>query len=596
MTGDPNDAIQMKSGGLRTPERIACPDLAALLLAAITLISISLTLRAEENTVEVEGVTFSKTVTLQEWRRSPDVIDGFDWSLPTGAKAHPNSSIQFRPQNLDSFPGNLSRHLNVTWRELEPREGEFHFEILDEKLKGILKSGASKVTLRLTGAAKTADFFDAQGNRIPHDQLDRNQRRELGWSHTAPTWLEALDIPTSSAEPQLGYEGRIVNYEIFHPAYHERYLRMLRALAKTEFLQRPEVSVIYIHTSSSTPGEEGPGPSPGNPAYPKMLERMETWAKAVGPDAKKLVLTGGHPDLLKAAYEMNIGVRAGYVERYLLHTDDPAMGQFIDADGYLTVDESHPLIAKGLASGDENEEYVFTGNTHVQRFGPIPSWPHRYLESSLRVLQMRRTFLWEQNGGHSINPPLTAYVGLSLGHTVNSSPDAWCYLRESTVKEGNRWKGKPIPVKNFERWLHQRDSPGFETTAVKRVDIPTPKESFIYNKAYVEGQTHDFVARQGKRFGFTIDDRFLPNPRDPAVVKITFYDEAPWKLVYQSPQGEVALKAPFKGDGALRTVTFFLADALLHQSDKVHDFEIHALNEPATIRFVRLIRRPPQSS
>ena len=51
--------------------------------------------------------------------------------------------------------------------------------------------------------------------------------------------------------------------------------------------------------------------------------------------------------------------------------------------------------ADNRASGDENEEY---GPELVVRFGPIETFPHRYHESMLRVLQMRRNLVWAESG------------------------------------------------------------------------------------------------------------------------------------------------------------------------------------------------------
>jgi len=72
---------------------------------------------------------------------------------------------------------------------------------------------------------------------------------------------------------------------------------------------------------------------------------------------------------------------------------------------------------------------------------------------------------------------MLAWVGLELGRTQEDTPDAWCFLRESKLKSG--------PVKNFERWLYQRDTPGYETQAAISIDknyhswmYEAPKELF----------------------------------------------------------------------------------------------------------------------
>ncbi|MBT3292470.1 MAG: hypothetical protein HN380_34520, partial [Victivallales bacterium] len=170
---------------------------------------------------------------------------------------------------------------------------------------------------------------------------------------------------------------------------------------------------------------------------------------------------------------------------YLLHAPNPMLAQTLDENGYLVVDESNPLIAENRASGDENEEYT---RNHEARFGPLDTFPHRYRESMLRVLQMRRNFLWAEGGKWLVNPPLLHYVALELGKTVKTAPDAWCYLRESHVRNRANWKDKtPLKVKNFERWLYQRDADGARTEPAERVAVP--EQMFEFHRKHLYDDT-----------------------------------------------------------------------------------------------------------
>jgi hypothetical protein len=63
-----------------------------------------------------------------------------------------------------------------------------------------------------------------------------------------------------------------------------------------------------------------------------------------------------------------------------------------------------------------------------------------------------------------------------------------------------------------------------------------------------------------------------------------------WKLVYQIAAGAAERSVHCRGDGALRTATFFLPDAVFSATKMDYDFEIQATGEPATIRFVRVIK------
>ena len=90
-----------------------------------------------------------------------------------------------------------------------------------------------------------------------------------------------------------------------------------------------------------------------------------------------------------------------------------------------------------------------------------------------------------------------------------------------------------------------------------------------------------------------MDDRFLFGPKQNVALKITYYDAKPWKLIYQSAAGVTERVMPCRGDGALRTATFFLPDANFTGKNFGHDFEIHALGDTTTLRFVRVVRLQP---
>ena len=126
-----------------------------------------------------------------------------------------------------------------------------------------------------------------------------------------------------------------------------------------------------------------------------------------------------------------------------------------------------------LVQTDENEEYPLAWSSdwrthqpgekggpynasappqgHHARWGPLASFPFRYLMSSLRALQMRVTYLLASTV--VVNPDLYTYMALELGRNAQDAPDAFCFMASSEHKYG---RGR---VSNFERWLYQRDDP-----------------------------------------------------------------------------------------------------------------------------------------
>jgi len=297
----------------------------------------------------------------------------------------------------------------------------------------------------------------------------------------------------------------------------------------------------------------------------------------------------GNEEDLKLGLQLGMGQRNGFVEHYMLHAPNPGLGQELDADGYLVVNERCPLIAENRASGDENEEYT---SNHVERFGPIETFSHRYREATLRMLQMRRNFVWAEFGPWLINPPLLHYLALELGKTAQDAPDAWCYLRESVTKRGEQ------PVKNFERWMYQRDADGARTLATGKVEVPPQMFEFDPNHLYdlTARQTQMTKGQSSIRFG--VDEAFLAGGPHAVAVKITYLDRgnAEWQLEYFTDAQKTATRQVSCGDsGAAKTVTFILKDACFPgQGYKGMDMQIRALKGDAVIRLVRVIKLRPR--
>ena len=48
------------------------------------------------------------------------------------------------------------------------------------------------------------------------------------------------------------------------------------------------------------------------------------------------------------------GVRRGFVEMYLYHIASLTIGQYVDKNGYLKVDEEAPVIKLGCFNGEDS--------------------------------------------------------------------------------------------------------------------------------------------------------------------------------------------------------------------------------------------------
>jgi hypothetical protein len=196
---------------------------------------------------------------------------------------------------------------------------------------------------------------------------------------------------------------------------------------------------------------------------------------------------------------------------------------------------------------------------------------------------MRRTYLLTDRS--DLDPALLHYVCLSLGRTVADTPDVWCYLRETPTKQ------HPAGVRNFERWLHQRDHDGARTIAVDRYDI-----------AKQNTHSFDFTARRTdaatgqNKIGFALDDRFLSGGPHRVAFKVTYRDEGRtiWRLAYDAAgAGSSTCRVECTGTGEIRTATFVRDDARFGAKGLDFDFTIEAERGDAVIKLVRVIRLGP---
>jgi len=529
---------------------------------------------------------FQSEYFFHPWREVDHTIDGEDWSLPLWVAAARYSGISINEKKLPAdFPGRIQHAVRASWREIEPREGTYDFSVLRKRILDASSGGKYAVKLGLGASVWETRYFRSLQDRTV-------VRTTPG---TAPLWMAEHGVSQIEEPPNRSIPFQVVNLDIYDPEYQTRYLKLVSRFGKSGIPEMEQLDLCYLHLKSASRGEEGAGPRPGDPNRRLYAERLRAWADAFKGVEYKLCNVSHRQDDMALALKLGTGQRNGFVEHYMLHAPNPALGQLFDDDGYLVVDERNPLIAENRASGDENEEYT---RNHEIRFGPVESFGHRYHESMLRVLQMRRNFVWAEGGRWLVNPPLLHFVALELGKNVRNAPDAWCYLRESRVPDrANRnWK-KAVPVKNFERWLYQRDAAGARTTPAQKV--PVPQQMFDFHKDHL----YDYTARKTsaaegqKAIQFALDDAFLSGGPHRVAVKITYLDKASarWELEYFTGPDTVATRAVACGDtGGAKTVTFVLDDAFFPGSGySGRDLMIRSRRGDAVVRFVRIIRLLP---
>ncbi|MBE0655202.1 MAG: T9SS type A sorting domain-containing protein [Bacteroidales bacterium] len=522
-----------------------------------------------------------KYINAQEWKNNDHVIEGWDWSLPNFVKQSPRSSVGLQ-RNIGwdnsfmrfelPFTANPVGLLWVKWRDIEKTKDNFDFTPLINRIKQANSVG-TQISLRILCHSKSRGSVSGE----------------------APVWLEDLGVTFLPQEKP----GDNLNFDPAHPKFHERYLKLISELSKTEIPGL--VKNAYVGYASHSFGDEGIGPygetnSAANDTVKHVRERLDAWEKAFkGMETK--VYMGGSCDY---GFKKGFGTRRGFVEMYLYRIPNIDMGQYVDSNGYLCVDETAPIIRYKCFHGEVNEEYESAWATSDRdfRFGNSTiSYPYRYFTSTLRALQMRCTYI--HTTGHLV-PEMLPFLSLELGRTVEDTPDVWTFLRTSYLRassyQNNDYLNRPITAaeqaegietKNFERWLYQRDAPGYETQPAIKI------QQAIKMWMVQEDKYYDYIARSGKKLGFDIDERWIA-AQDSVALKVTYFDDYAGEMNLICKNGEILSKKTqtLFGDGKLKTTTFFLPGIKANSLPYNFDFALEAgINtEKIVVSIVRLIQ------
>ena len=214
---------------------------------------------------------------------------------------------------------------------------------------------------------------------------------------------------------------------------------------------------------------------------------------------------------------------------------------------------------------------------------------------------MRCTYLLAS--GHLI-PEMVPFIAQELGRTVIDAPDVWTFLYTAKISSQQYIKNEEsstvrrnftvdelyngMNVKNFERWLYQRDSEGFETEPALKINRA------IKMWMVQPGNDFDYIARKGERVGFDIDDRWLKkNTNKKFAVKITYLDNTngKMKLHYKFNSRDVFSSEKLTNDNKIKTATFIVNDIDSNALENNYDFIVSANKEASniTISMVRVV-------
>lgn len=508
-----------------------------------------------------------------------EIAEGWDWSLPEGVEPEPQSGFF-------NFSNQPSKDIRIVgwhpkWKDWHVGPGQYDFSSMKELLEKAHKDNF-KVGIRLQSVVQS----------------------------TVPEWLiQKYNPPTA----RLSSGQRLTVVAPWDDNVRREFEEFIREFGRQGFQNDPAFAWASIHGIGLALGEEFDLPEGDIRNLEKVaglteekfrawvLGRLNVWADAFGDKTYKLGWVGGEhfgggikgyndvaSDAVTLCLERGIGARGGFVEMYNYKWNERLWGSSRSEDGYMLVDENR--FKTNLMMADENEEYLAVKRW---RFGMLEEDPHRWRLSNLRAVQMRCNFLNTNSSSMDLDRQLTEYVRRELGRNIENTPDVWCYLREGYVKDSSETNS--LPLKNFERWLLQRDLPGGMTQLADRI------ERTYEHTTDAPDMRHEFNARRtdiasGNRYiYFDVDDRYQPSQ---ALVKVTYLDNADtsWALEYNSTSKADARSESVKGtgDGKVKTATFLLADAAFaNKLEHGQDMRIVCDGpEDVTVHMVRIIRPP----
>ncbi len=555
------------------------------------------------------------------------VVDGMDWSLPAWVKMSPDAGYfgggdwMTKRRGLKRFqdPGlHFAHYVNFSWADANPAEGEYDWKMIDEKVRNA--TGGPHDGFVLIVRSYSRFYF----TRWKWARSEEVRQRILRTTCTVPQWvIEKGNVHFLS-------NGAVAAWEP-GSGYQKYFGQFLRALGE-RYRSHPKLIGVDMRGLDSQYGEwcwRG-GPSVLKEAEEKTgltPETLRAWGMQFvsdyldafkGQERKLIWLNCGETFIPQRgtthdygpasraiwtfALSKGCGVRDGMPTAWYRYIT-PGWGCSVTDDGYLLFDESYLPYRNRSMMYSENSEYRKRDDP---RFGPAAMNGVRFFITSLRVLQLRRSWEWIP---WRVMAPITeqlkpyggdAYVRwieYELGKRAETGPDAWCWLREGY---GSKWAGYKT-MKNFERWLLQRDvAPDGRTAPADKLDISMLKYNYPSGKGYEFHARRTDLANGSRYMYFRVEPQFLSGGPHRVQLKVTYLDgpKTSWRVEYSNPQGNAATE-PIETAGSQqwKTATFEIPDMAAASAFRGMDFRIAVSGDAdLPVKFVRLIKpNPPRS-
>jgi hypothetical protein len=520
---------------------------------------------------------------------------GDDWTRPDWVRPTTNSG--FFSERVSAMHHVDTRVVDLTWRQLQPTRGTFSTTTAGRAQDMNLASYDTQLGrsepfwMRLWASAVdwTPDWVVAECGLSPiGTDYDGQQHlpiwNDCYWSRLVEVWREVFIRRGLRSDPRLRFvyvpgaftwsefdysmiNSAVRNHGLTYETFAAWYARMLRELVNVMNGENSDPSDDYAYKLVFT-GEDYPyGP----------------WGTRDDFFARDAVAAG-------------MGIRTGITEVFNNHLSEvPAYGTTIADDGHMVTNDSWMLFDGRRIAATENECFNDCGFRTDDPYYAVTM-------ANLKALQLRMNWIYVVP-----RPSYLAeyaehweWVRHELGKTASTAPDAWAMLREAedrywTGDRSRTWSTRPW-VRNFERWLVQRDvaPDGLSRRGSEvRTGVLDPDNGTSY-----EGRITDH-ARGSDYLYFDLDDRFVAAQNGDVLVKVTYRDRggASWRLEYPRGSGAVGQSPPVRNGntGSLRTATFRLEGVVFDNSLRGgSDFRLYnGGGEDLEVRFVRVVRVLP---
>ncbi|MBD3221419.1 hypothetical protein GF314_09260, partial [bacterium] len=322
--------------------------------------------------------------------QGPVVVQGSDYTLPDWAQPEPFAGYVDHPDAGAAHLGTSLRNRWVNWADLEPAHGVYDWSIIDRMLEEA-EAGGYEVYLQIRSVTCGGGDPD-RGVVIPN---------------AVPAWVfDEFGLDDGDCI-NLGGEWQIEVVPAWREDVRTAFNDMIRAFGEAGYPGRSAFGGAYIHGISASRGEEfwlepwqaatleSRAGFSASVLQEWIESRMDAYADAFGSRIDRVAWVGkvdiwhycgqDYADvawnLVQYAWDIGAGNRSSTVEAFHLSLEEPALGQWVDDQGYLHTDESIPPLADGRYFGDENEEY---GEEWIWRFGDVQGDWQRYRFAMLR--------------------------------------------------------------------------------------------------------------------------------------------------------------------------------------------------------------------